>query len=130
MRVTVHPNDGGTPFAYKLGNVVEGYHNLNILTGEITPINDLLQGLVKQAEEAFPDAEVVVERLKDNGDDTSAWVSAEDTESEEPLQPESEEESAPVAEPEHVYHDEAAPEAPAVEDRPFETVAQPLEESN
>lgn len=78
MRVAVHQDDG-TVFAYKLGRIVDGQHNHNLVTGEITPIQNIIDGLVEQAKKEFPDSEVVVERLHDNGDETSEWRSVDET---------------------------------------------------
>lgn len=80
MRVAVYPDSDkqGTPFAYKLGRIVDGQHNHNIVTGETTPIEDVIKGLVEQANGEFPDATVVVEQLHDNGDGTSSWRSIDE----------------------------------------------------
>lgn len=63
MRVAVHTEDA--VFAYKLGDIIEGHHNLNVVTGEQTPISQLLAGLSTQAQIEYPDAKVVVEKLVD-----------------------------------------------------------------
>ena len=85
MRVAVHTSD--SVFAYKLGDVIEGHHNLNVVTGELTPVDQLLAGLVAQAQAEYPNATVVVERLVPNGDDTSSWVPVDDKqESEAPVE--------------------------------------------
>ena len=83
MRVAVHQSNGSV-FAYRLGDVTEGHHNLNIVTGELTPIHEVLQGLVAQAENEYPDAKVVVEKLQPrvsvaegSDNDEQEWVSVE-----------------------------------------------------
>lgn len=82
MRVAVHLEDG-TVFAYRLGDIIEGHHNVNMITGEQAPISDVHDGLVKQAQAEFPDAKVVVEKLEvhdtdDDGNDIARWVSADE----------------------------------------------------
>jgi leucyl aminopeptidase (aminopeptidase T) len=62
MRVAVHQDDG-TVFAYKVGNVIDGTHNHNLLTGEITPVEQVVQGLVTQAKSEYPQHKVLVEEL-------------------------------------------------------------------
>lgn len=87
MRVAVHePN--GSVFAYKVGDVIDGHHNQDLLTGKITPIDEVLQGLAEQAQEEYPDAKVVIEKLvpkaasndaeSADGDDESEWQSVEE----------------------------------------------------
>ena len=83
MRVAVHQSDGSV-FAYRLGDLTEGHHNLNLVTGELTPIHEILQGLVSQAEKEYPDAKVVVEKLQPrvsvvegSVNDEHEWVSVE-----------------------------------------------------
>lgn len=83
MRVAVHlpeghPHGSGV-VAYKLGRIRDGVDNHVIHTGETTPIEEFVAGLVEQAKRDYPEegVQVKVERLVDNGDDTMSWVDAE-----------------------------------------------------
>lgn len=84
MRVAVHlkaddPQSGGedTVVAYRLGRVEDGVHN-QPAGFEPIALEDYVSQLVDAAKAEYPDAEVVVERLVDNGDDTSRWIPAEE----------------------------------------------------
>ena len=86
MRVAVHFPAGhplapdGAVVAYKLGRIRDGIDNHIIHTGETVPLDEFVTGLVGQAQAEYPDAEIKVERLVDNGDETSSWVPAEEFE--------------------------------------------------
>jgi hypothetical protein len=67
-RVAVHQADG-TVFAYKVGNVIDGSHNVDLLSGTVTPVEHVLAGLVAQAKAEYPEHEVQVEHLVDG-----TWV--------------------------------------------------------
>jgi hypothetical protein len=67
-RVAVHQSNG-TVFAYKVGNVIDGHHNVDLLTGAVTPVEQIVAGLVKQAQTEYPHDSVVVENLQDG-----TWV--------------------------------------------------------
>ena len=92
MRVAVHQDDG-TVFAYKVGKVIDGSHNVDLLTGTVTPVELIIDGLVQQASAEYPAHSVVVEHLV-NGE----WVSVDQAA------------PAPTAEP--------VAEAPSVEPTP------------
>jgi hypothetical protein len=70
-RVAVHQANG-TVFAYKVGNVIDGHHNVDLLTGAVTPVEQIVTGLVSQAQKEFPHDAIVVEEL--SGHD---WVPQE-----------------------------------------------------
>lgn len=76
-----HPQAGQpaepTAFAYRLGRIEDGVHNHVLHTGETIPLQEFVGGLVAQAKAEHPDAQVVVERLVDNGDETSRWIAAD-----------------------------------------------------
>lgn len=85
MRVAVHipaghPDspDGPAVVAYRLGRVRDGIDNHLIHTGETVPMDEFLVGLSKQAEAEYPDCEIKVEHLVDNGDGTATWVPADE----------------------------------------------------
>lgn len=85
MRVAVHfsddhplaQGDGPHVAAYKLGRIEDGVHNAPVGHPEV-PLDEFLANLVSQAREEYPDAQVVVERLVDNGDETSSWIPADE----------------------------------------------------
>ena len=84
MRVAVHfpaehPLSGGedSVAAFRLGRIEDGVHNAPVGHAPV-PLDEFVTRLVKQAQEEYPDADVVVERLIDNGDETSSWIPAED----------------------------------------------------
>lgn len=87
MRVAVllppdHPEHGGgtdgpATVAYNLGRIEDGVHNAP-LGHDPVPLDDFVQGMVERAKADYPDAEVRVERLVDNGDGTSSWVPADE----------------------------------------------------
>lgn len=81
MRVAVEHKDGSVS-AYRFGRVIEGHHNLNVLTGEQHPVEDVLNALADQARREFPEAKVRIQKLVDNGDDTSTWVDVDNAEAE------------------------------------------------
>lgn len=57
--------------AFRIGRI-EDY--VNPLTGETTPAAEVAEQLLQQAKDEFPDAEMSIEHLVDNGDGTSRWV--------------------------------------------------------
>jgi len=69
MRVAVHFPDGSVA-AYRLGRIVEGEHNVRLDTGETTPIAEFLGNLIDRAKAEYPEAEVLVERLVHDGEET------------------------------------------------------------
>lgn len=88
MRVAVHfpaghelapGEDGqesqGAVVAYRLGRIEDGVHNAPV-GHEPVSLEEFVQRLVAQAQEEYPDAEVVVERLVANEDGTARWISA------------------------------------------------------
>lgn len=87
MRVAVHippdhPEHGGgvegnAVIAYRLGRIEDGVHNAPI-GYDLVPFDEFVQGLFAKAQAEYPDCEVRVERLIDNGDNTSTWISAEE----------------------------------------------------
>lgn len=89
MRIAVHfpaehPESGGEEavVAYRLGRIEDGVHNAPVGHDEV-PLDEYLTRLVKQAQAEYPDCEVVIERLVDNGDDTSRWIPATEFDPEE-----------------------------------------------
>jgi hypothetical protein len=89
MRVAVHfpddhplAQDGAAVVAYRLGRVEDGVHNAPVGHDPV-PLDEFLTRLVRDAREEFPDADVVIERLIDNGDGTSGWIPAEEFDPEE-----------------------------------------------
>lgn len=81
-----HPHHGGGEqtdvVAYRLGRIRDGIDNFNVATGETTPVDDLAAGLADQARAEYPDCEVKLERLVDNGDGTSRWIPADEFDAE------------------------------------------------
>jgi hypothetical protein len=84
MRVAVrHPGrteeDGTTVpesfSAYRVGRIDD---HVDLLTGETTSADEVAEILVEQAKAEYPDCEVAIQRLIDNGDGTSKWVNAEE----------------------------------------------------
>lgn len=57
--------------AFRLGRVLDF---VNPMTGETTSAPDVAAALLEQAKTEYPDCEVVLERLVDNGDGTSSWL--------------------------------------------------------
>ena len=86
MRVALHFPDGSIA-AYKLGRIVDGTHTDDLLTGKVTPVTDIADALAEQAKTEHPEATVVLERWKDNGDGTSSWIPVEETIESGPLTP-------------------------------------------
>jgi hypothetical protein len=80
MRVAIHFEDGSVA-AYKLGRIVDGTHTDDLLTGKVTPITDIADALAEQAKAEYPEAEIVIERFKDNGNGTGSWVSVDKVDS-------------------------------------------------
>lgn len=81
MRVAVHyqddhPQHPGAVFAYLLGRIEDGVHN--VAAGhDPVPIDAYVSRLIERARAEFPDAlDVRLERLIDNGDGTSRWIAA------------------------------------------------------
>lgn len=71
MRVAVHFEDGSVA-AYRHGRILDTHHPA---TGEPISRDEIAAALIKAAKKEYPKAEVVVERLHDNGDGTAEWVS-------------------------------------------------------
>jgi hypothetical protein len=85
MRVAVHhperEEDGETVpasvSAFRLGRLTPET-GINHFTGDHLSVEQQAEALLKQAKAEFPDCEIVLERLIDNGDETSSWVRVED----------------------------------------------------
>lgn len=89
MRVAVHftadhPLSGGeeSVAAYRLGRIEDGVHNAPLGFDPVA-LEDYVANAVKAAQDEFPGASVVVERLVDNGDGTSSWIPADEFDPEE-----------------------------------------------
>jgi hypothetical protein len=84
MRVAVvcppdDPVNPGAHFAFRLGRVEDGVHNHLLHTGETIPMDDFMAGLVEQAKAEFPNAEVRVEVLvEDGGPEKGKWVTEDE----------------------------------------------------
>lgn len=84
MRIAVHFPDGHplapegpAVAAYKLGRIEDGVHNAPVGHAAV-PLHEFLIGLLKEAQAEYPECEVKIERLIDNGDETSRWISADE----------------------------------------------------
>jgi hypothetical protein len=83
MRVAVHHPERkegeetipASVSAFRLGRITD---LVDPLSGETTPAEQVVEKLSEEAAREFPDCEIVVERLVDNGDETSSWVRVED----------------------------------------------------
>lgn len=70
MRVAVHHPDSSIS-AFRLGRIEDF---TNPITAETTPKEQVAAKLLADAQAEYPDCEIVLERLVDNGDGTSTWV--------------------------------------------------------
>lgn len=83
MRVAVtcpvdHPVSPGSKFAYRLGRIEDGVHNVLAHADERVPIDEFIAALVEKARAEFPGHDVAVERLVQKSDsDEAEWVPVE-----------------------------------------------------
>lgn len=78
MRVAIHhpehKEDGemvpGSVSAFRTGRIED---HVDLLTGQTTPRERVAEILAEQAKLEFPDCEIMIEHLHDNGDGTSTW---------------------------------------------------------
>lgn len=85
MRVAVHfpadhplsPGEASVA-AYRLGRIEDGVHNAPLGYDPI-PLDQYLANVVKAAKAEYPDADVVIERLvEDGGPEQGKWIPAEE----------------------------------------------------
>jgi hypothetical protein len=62
---------------YRLGRIEEGVHNAPAGFAPI-PYGEFVERLLEDAKREYPDAQVRVERIVDNGDGTSSWIPADE----------------------------------------------------